>query len=101
MAIVGLLKHGAPEDFYRGMIAYFASWCTSNHLILNTGKTKEMVFDFGRNLSFITPVCINNECIEQVTSFKYLGTFYSNNLKWQTNTAYLYKKLKESLLRFL
>ncbi|KAI3365965.1 hypothetical protein L3Q82_009799 [Scortum barcoo] len=36
------------EDEYRELIQDFVTWCDSNHLLLNTTKTREMVVDFRR-----------------------------------------------------
>ncbi|KAI3356752.1 hypothetical protein L3Q82_003430 [Scortum barcoo] len=36
------------EDEYRELIKDFITWCDSNHLLLNTTKTREMVVDFRR-----------------------------------------------------
>ncbi|KAI3351364.1 hypothetical protein L3Q82_005917 [Scortum barcoo] len=41
-AIVGCIRSG-QEDEYRELIKDFVTWCDSNHLLLNTTKTREMV----------------------------------------------------------
>ena len=43
-------------------------------IVLNSQKTKEIVFDFQRNQKEIEPVAINGIEIEIVTEHKYLGT---------------------------
>lgn len=37
---------GGWEEEYRGLVEDFAMWCRSNHLQMNTYKTKEMAVDF-------------------------------------------------------
>ncbi|KAJ0022229.1 hypothetical protein NQD34_009719 [Periophthalmus magnuspinnatus] len=43
-AIIGLIKDGDDVE-YRGLTQDFVCWCQQNHLIINAGKTKEMVVD--------------------------------------------------------
>ena len=70
--IVGCVRNGQEEE-YRKLIQDFVEWCNSNHLRLNTTKTKEMVVDFRRPRPQPEPVIINGECVEQVQTYKYLG----------------------------
>ncbi|KAI3363774.1 hypothetical protein L3Q82_001205 [Scortum barcoo] len=56
-AIVGCIRSG-QEDEYRELIKDFVTWCDSNHLLLNTTKTREMVVDFRRPRPHPEPVII-------------------------------------------
>ncbi|KAI3376126.1 hypothetical protein L3Q82_016655 [Scortum barcoo] len=47
-AIVGCIRDDREEE-YRRLVGDFAAWCHTNHLQLNTSKTKELVIDFGRS----------------------------------------------------
>ncbi|XP_053709182.1 mucin-5B-like [Synchiropus splendidus] len=71
-AIVGCIRSG-QEDEYRKLIQDFVTWCDSNHLRLNTTKTREMVVDFRRPRPHPQPVTIKGECVEVVHTYKYLG----------------------------
>ena len=99
-AIVGLLNHLKPDNFYFDAIKDCVSWCKSNNLILNTSKTKEMVFDFSKSHDVTSSVFIDGIEIERVLDFKYLGTFFSEDLKWHTNSDKLYKKIKSRFYAF-
>ncbi|KAI3365423.1 hypothetical protein L3Q82_010502 [Scortum barcoo] len=44
-AIVGCIRDDREEE-YRKLVGDFAAWCHTNHLQLNTSKTKELVIDF-------------------------------------------------------
>lgn len=44
---VGCIKNG-KEEKYRSLIEDFLKWCISDHLQLNTMKTKEMVLNFSQ-----------------------------------------------------
>uniref|UniRef100_A0AAV2LFH5 Reverse transcriptase domain-containing protein n=1 Tax=Knipowitschia caucasica TaxID=637954 RepID=A0AAV2LFH5_KNICA len=46
-AIIGLSSEDDDTE-YRGVIQDFVDWCQRNHLLINAGKTKEMVVDFRR-----------------------------------------------------
>ena len=43
--VIGLINNDNEQE-YRDMVSYVSSWCNENHLNLNAGKTKEMIFDF-------------------------------------------------------
>ncbi|KAL0162272.1 hypothetical protein M9458_041668, partial [Cirrhinus mrigala] len=68
-AIVGCIRNGQEEE-YRKLI-----W----DLHLNTTKTKEMVVDFRRPRPKLESVTINNDCVEIVKSYKYLGVQLDKN----------------------
>ena len=59
-----------------------------------------MVLSFSRTYGFYDYLFINDSVIEKVESFKYLGTFFSNNLKWHANSDYVYGKLKQRFFAF-
>ncbi len=90
--ILSLLKENNCQTVYHKEIANFQSWCVSNHLILNTAKTKEMILD-PTKIRVHHPVVIEGSMIEQVNSYKYLGVFINSSLKWSTRTEYLCGKL--------
>ena len=45
-----------------------------------------IIIDFRRKTTPITPLLINDQAVEMVESFKFLGTTISSSLKWETNT---------------
>ena len=69
----------------------FVRWCETNHLQLNTTKTKQLV-DFRRRKSAPTPISINGETVEVVQDYKYLEVHLDNKLNWAKNTEAVYKK---------
>ncbi|KAK7877850.1 hypothetical protein WMY93_031490 [Mugilogobius chulae] len=69
-AIIGLITDDDDAE-YRGLTQDFVDWCQQNHLLLNAGKTKEMVVDFRRRHSIAPPpVNIQGRDIERVDSYK-------------------------------
>ena len=96
-AIVGKLNNAASEELYRQDIDNFTTWCRHNHLVLNVTKTKELIIDFRNKPIDLLPVRINNETVEIVTEYKYLGTFIDSKLNWRVNTENLYNKCQQRL----
>ena len=61
-------------------------------MILNEEKTKSMIFNFNKTKQFSTRLTSNNKTIEQVKAIKLLGTYITDNLKWNKNTKFLVKR---------
>lgn len=60
-------------------------WLAENNLILNTRKMKELIVDFRKNKAALAPLVLNDECVERVFAFKFLGIYISENISWSTN----------------
>ena len=94
--IVGLIDRKddvSDTKNYINSIDQFNVWCEENFLNLNVKKTKEMHFDFSRNEHHITPVKIDNEKVEIVTEYKYLGFTVDHKL---TGTCHVKKMIKKA-----
>ena len=59
---------------------------------LNGGKCKEMLIDFRRNQTEIPLINLGNNQLSRVKSYKLLGLWLDDDLKWSTNTEYIIKK---------
>ncbi|KAI3351749.1 hypothetical protein L3Q82_020589, partial [Scortum barcoo] len=68
-AIVGCIRDDREEE-YRRLVGDFAAWCHTNHLQLNTSKTKELVIDFGRSRPRPRPVLLEGAEVEAVDSYR-------------------------------
>ena len=75
----------------------FVDWCKKNFLDLNVPKTKEMNIDFRKNPVDPVPIIIENEEVEKVDVFRYLGSFIDNKLNWAENTKQFLSKLNSRL----
>lgn len=64
---------------------------------LNLKKCKEMLIDLRRNKTAVPLTKIGNNIIERVTSYKLLGLWIDNNMKWNTNTDKIIKKAAKRL----
>ena len=102
MAIVGLLNFKDPDTSFPffDAVQTFVEQCDSVNLLINSTKTKEMVVNFSRTCGIYDYIFIKENPIERVGTFKYLGTFFDDNLKWQSNTSYIYGKLKQRFYAF-
>ena len=98
-AVVGCISNGQEAE-YKELICQFVKWCSNNHLVLNTSKTKEMIVDFRRSKNQHSSVSILGKEVEIVEEYKYLGVQLDNRLEWKCNTEYIYKK-GQSRLYFL
>ena len=90
------------EEEYRALVESFVGWSDSNHLQLNTNKTKELVVDFrrGKKKPPPIPITIRGDEVEVVETYKFLGVHLNNKLDWSDNTEALYRK-GQSRLFFL
>ena len=59
---------------------------------LNAKKCKEMIIEFRKNMVFIPETRIGNQPIPRVNSYKLLGTWLDDDMKWSKNTNYITKK---------
>ncbi|KAI4886334.1 hypothetical protein NFI96_000178 [Prochilodus magdalenae] len=95
--VIGLIRDN-DETAYRDEVQHLSTWCHDNNLTLNTQKTKEILMDLRRSRSQAHPsVYISGAAVEQLTSFKFLGTHISNDLTWSLNSSVLVKKVQQHL----
>ncbi len=66
---------------------------------LNTKKTKEMSFSFGKrvNIDECAPLTAGNDTIERVTEFKILGVILSCDLLWKKHVEHMVAKANKRL----
>jgi hypothetical protein len=82
MALVARLTDEHSLSQYFLYIDSLTSWFHSSFLELNVQKTKEICFEESRarDASLVRPIKIKDETVEQVETFKYLGTVLDNKL---------------------
>ena len=93
--IVSLLSNTDPD--LGPIVSEFADWCKSSFLEINVSKTKEMTIDFRSLPSAISHVSIDNQVVENVTEYKYLGIVIDDKLSFQPQVNALCKKANQRL----
>ena len=66
-------------------------------MVLNYKKCKEMLIDFRRNKTLIPAIEVEGTTIQRVRSYKLLGLWLDDDLKWATNTEKITKKAAKRL----
>jgi hypothetical protein len=64
---------------------------------LNAKKCNEMVVDFRKIKTVIPPVCIGQQPMSRVKTYKSLGLCIDDDLNWESNTEYIIKKATKRL----
>lgn len=93
--VVGFISGG--ETAYRDEIQRLTEWCMANNLALNASKTKELIIDFWKHNTNLTPLHINEVCVERDPAFRFLGMNIAEDLSWTTNTSAVVKKAQQRL----
>ena len=73
----------------QGWLNTIDEWTENQKMMINSKKTKTMIFNFTDRFQFSTRLKLKGENIEVIDSTKLLGTVLSNDLKWDLNTANL------------
>ncbi len=97
--LIGLIQDG-DKSAYRQEVEQLAVWCSLNNLELNTLKTVEMIVDFRRNPPALPPLSITESTVTAVESFRFLGTTYSQVLKWDNHIDSIVKRPSRSCTSF-
>jgi hypothetical protein len=63
----------------------------------NVKKCKEMIRDFRKNKTTIPPINIDDQPIARVKSYKLLGMWLDDDMKWATNTEFIIEKAAKRL----
>ena len=80
-------------------LVHLAQWFRANKLHLNISKCKWTIFGSKRRLRRISPpeICIENDKIDHVSSYKYLGVELDRSLTWEVHVDTMCKKLRQRL----
>ena len=69
-----------------------SEWTDKQKMRLNVKKTKNIIFNFSKKYQFSTKLSVKNANIEIVKETKLLGTYITDDLKWNKNTSEIVKK---------
>ena len=73
------------------------SWSTTNKMIPNVDKTKDMVISFHKQPIVIPPITLEGVEIDRVKSVKLLGIIVTDKVTWNENTTYICSKASKRL----
>ena len=91
-----LIKFG-DDATIQGLLCDSEHCYFENVLMLNVKKTKEMIIDFRITKNPLRQLEINDESVETVGSYKYLGFTIDNKLNWHAHVDVLCNKLNTRL----
>ncbi len=92
----GLISRG-DETAYRDEFQILTEWCMANNLALNASKAKELIIDFRKHNTSLTPLHVSVVYVERVLAFRFLGMSITEVLSWRTNTSTVVKKAQQQL----
>lgn len=84
------------ETTSNNLLSSFYTWCSSNKLIINTSKTKYMIFHNKTTELQNVTLQLNTAKIEKVTITKFLGLHIDENLSWRTHIDHVISKLNSA-----
>ena len=101
MALVANLTDDDSLSTYKQYVNTMDLWFKRSSLELNITKTKELCCHRGRLLDpphpLSTPLRLEGQVVEQVESFKYLGTLIDHRLTFTLHADTIYKKAQQRM----
>ena len=93
------VSHNIDDDSLQLAMCDLELWCVNNGMCLNTKKTKEMCFSFGKSIIVdnCKPLTAGAAVIERVKEFKILGVIFSCDLTWNKHVQYIVAKASKRL----
>ena len=78
-------------------LAKFSSWTMANKLSVNFSKTQYLIVSTRNIPSNLPPITINDNIIERVSSFKFLGIIIDSSLNFNEHIKYISGKISKSI----
>ncbi len=72
-------------------------WATENKMKINPQKTKDMWICFSNAIPEPAPLVMDSVNIERVSSYKLLGVWHQDNLKWNRHAEEMVKKANKRI----
>jgi hypothetical protein len=92
---VEIVNHGAGSQM-QTVLDQIAGWCSTNFMVINPKKSKEMLFGSLQN-DQPALLAAGTSTIERVRSFKLLGVNISDNLRWDEHVDSICSKAGKRL----
>ena len=97
MTLVARLQDESSLAEYFLQIDLLNLWFKESFLVLNVSKTKEFVFVSTKEDEPFKLVITDQQSVEVVSSFKYLGTIVESKISVNDNIVHVYKKAQQRL----
>ena len=68
---------------------WISDWTEKQKMLINTKKTKTMVFNFTKNYQFTPRLYVQGDPIEVIEKTRLLGTIITSDLSWEQNTNHI------------
>ena len=90
------------EKKFQNLLDKFSKWCAINALTINTNKTKTLLFGSSNKIktSQKPELIINNELLQIVPTYKYLGVNLDQTLNFKYNLEQLISNITFKLYLF-
>ena len=97
--VINVSQHcsGSPIGNIQRNVNNVVQFAKDERMQLNTVKCKEMLIDFRKNKTTLPLIHIGDNQISRVKSYKLLGIWIDDDLKWNTNTECITKKAAKRL----
>jgi len=83
-------------NYMNSDLTVLADWFKANKLMLNTTKTKYMIFTH-KGIQQISTLNIDGKVIDKVLNIKFLGIYLDSYMKWEVHIKYVEKKIASGL----
>ena len=91
--LINLIKQEDIKELEKQLYRVY-EWLTVNKLTLNISKTNFMIFSFKNKNINIPNIVLNNQPIENVSEFSFLGVTLSEHMSWRNHTDKISNKIK-------
>ena len=91
------LLHGDEPSSLQQASESLMNWWTNNNLLIDVGKTKEMIFSNWRFSPSCDDLILNDVHVDRVENFKYLGTILDSKLNFKINTDHVAEKARKRI----
>ena len=91
------INQNIGEEVINAELLKLWEWLGANKLSLNTAKTKYMVFHTSNSNVIYPNLKVNNNNIERVTQFNFLGVILHSYMTWKKHINYISMKIARSI----
>ena len=91
------INQNIGEELINAELTKLWEWLGANKLSLNIAKTKYMVFHTSKRNVIYPNLKVNNNNIERVTEFNFLGVILNSHMTWNKHINHISMKIARSI----